>query len=78
MWANGLRSSCLIVRTHFELGDEAAYLQAVAAHVAEVQHQGDVVVLAQASMAGAEAFVRTAKPVLSSPRLGVLGALELL
>ncbi len=71
-------SHCPDAWAHFERGDEAAYLQAVAAHVAEVQHRGDVMVLAQASMAGAEAFVRTVKPVLSSPRLGVLGALALL
>ena len=62
----------------FEQGDEEAYLWAVAAHADEVAGRGDVVVLAQASMAGAERFVRTGKPVLSSPRLGVMGALGLL
>lgn len=62
----------------FERGDEAGYVRSVAAHVDEVEARGDVVVLAQASMAGAERFVRTGKPVLSSPRLGVLGALGLL
>ena len=63
---------------YFEAGDEEGYLRAVAAHADEVAGRGDVVVLAQASMAGAERFVRTGKPVLSSPRLGVLGALKLL
>lgn len=63
---------------YFEGGDEEAYLRRVAEHVDEVEARGGVVVLAQASMAGAERFVRTAKPVLSSPRLGVLGALKLL
>lgn len=63
---------------YFEQGDEQAYLRAVAAHADEVAGRGDVIVLAQASMAGAERFVRTGKPVLSSPRLGMLGALELL
>lgn len=64
--------------SHFGRGDENAYLRAVAAHVDEVQAHGDVVVLAQASMLGAETLVRTTKPVLSSPRLGVSAALELL
>ena len=71
-------SHCEEAWAHFEQGDESSYLHAVAAHVDEVQERGDVIVLAQASMAGAEALVRTAKPVLSSPRLGLLGALELL
>jgi len=69
---------CEGVWDHFERGDKDAYLRAVAAHVDEVQAQGEVVVLAQASMLGAEAWVKTAKPVLSSPRLGLLAALELL
>lgn len=63
---------------YFEAGDEEGYLRAVAAHADEVAGRGDVVVLAQASMAGAERFVRTGKPVLSSPRSGVSGVLELL
>lgn len=62
----------------FERGDEEAYLRAVAAHIDETAGRGDLVVLAQASMAGAERFVRTPKPVLSSPRLGVSGGLRLL
>ena len=71
-------SLCPDAWRYFESGDEAAYLRAVATHVDEVAGRGDVIVLAQASMAGAERFVRTSKSVLSSPRLGVLGALELL
>ena len=62
----------------FERGDETAYLRAIAAHVDTVAAQGDVVALAQASMAGAEALVETEKPVLSSPKLGVLAAVSLL
>ena len=62
----------------FERGDETAYLRAIAAHVDTVAAQGDVVALAQASMAGAEALVKTKKPVLSSPKLGVLAAVSLL
>lgn len=71
-------SLCKGAWDHFERGDEIGYLRAVAAHADRAAHQGEVIVLAQASMAGAEAFVRTPKPVLSSPRLGLLGALALL
>ncbi len=71
-------SLCPDAWNYFERGDEEAYLRAVAAHIDGVAGRGDVVVLAQASMAGAERFVRTSKTVLSSPRLGVLGALGLL
>ncbi len=60
----------------FERGDEQGYLRAIAAHVDRVAERGDVIALAQASMAGAEAFVKTAKPVLSSPRLGLLEAVK--
>ena len=62
----------------FERGDERDYLQAIAAHVDRVAAQGEVVALAQASMAGAETFVQTKKSVLSSPKLGVLAAASLL
>lgn len=60
----------------FERGDETGYLHAIAEHVDEIAAQGDVVALAQASMAGAEAFVKTSKTVLSSPRLGLLEAVK--
>ncbi len=71
-------SVCEDAWSHFERGDEDAYLRAVAAHVDVVEAHGDVIVLAQASMLGAEASVKTPKPVLSSPRLGLLAALKLL
>lgn len=71
-------SLCPDAWRYFEQDDEARYLKTVAACVDKVTPRGDVIVLAQASMAGAERFVRTAKPVLSSPRLGVSGALGLL
>lgn len=63
---------------HFEAGDEAAYLRVIAEHVDAVAPHADVIVLAQASMMGAERYVVTEKPVLSSPVLGVKAALELL
>ena len=62
--------------TWFEQGDEAGYLRAIAAHVDSVAERGDVIALAQASMAGAEAFVQTEKLVLSSPKLGLLEAVK--
>lgn len=71
-------SLCPGAWNYFERGDEDAYLQAIAAHADDVASRGEVVVLAQASMAGAERLMQTAKPVLSSPRLGVLGVLGLL
>lgn len=71
-------SVCEDAWSHFERGDENAYLMAVAAHVDGVQAHGEVIVLAQASMLGVEKWVRTTKPVLSSPRLGLLAALGLL
>ncbi|HZN15991.1 MAG TPA: aspartate/glutamate racemase family protein [Acidimicrobiales bacterium] len=56
---------------HFEAGDMEAYLDAIAQHVDAVADSAEVVVLAQASMAGAATRCRTSTPVLSSPVLGV-------
>lgn len=63
---------------HFGVGELETYLRVIAEHVDEVAPDADVIVLAQASMAGAERFVKTHKPVLSSPELGVEAALEVL
>ena len=61
---------------HFEAGRQAAYLQAVAASVRAAAGGAGVVVLAQASMAGAaEHLLDLGKPVLSSPELGMRAAL---
>ncbi|MFD9718687.1 arylsulfatase [Streptomyces sp. NPDC059076] len=68
-------------------GDREGYLDSVAAAVdalcapdadvdADADADVDVVVLAQASMADAGGRVRTAVPVLSSPRSGLRGAVE--
>ncbi|HEX4904592.1 MAG TPA: aspartate/glutamate racemase family protein [Acidimicrobiales bacterium] len=62
---------CLDAWAHFERGDVDAYLDAVAAHVDAIAPDVDVVVLAQASMAGAAERCRTGRPVLASPGLGV-------
>ncbi len=66
---------------HFEAGDMGAYARSIAEIiVAELRnHQVDCIVLAQGSMAVAEPLLSdTGLPVLSSPRLGVLRALQLL
>lgn len=63
--------------THFEAGQQEAYLATIAAAVRRHGHAGDTVVLAQASMAGAaERLADTGLVVLSSPRLGVMEALR--
>jgi hypothetical protein len=63
----------------FETGDAAGYRSHVAAHVRAVAHQGDVVVLAQASMADAAKELSDLEvPVLTSPRLGLAAALAAL
>ena len=62
----------------FEQGDFAAYLRRIADALKTVD-DCDVVVLAQASMAGAaELCSGLAVPVLSSPRLGLESALALM
>ncbi|MEU3725874.1 aspartate/glutamate racemase family protein [Streptomyces sp. NPDC031705] len=59
----------------FEAGDTAGYLAAVA-EAADAVTDADVIVLAQASMAGAARLVRTSSPVLSSPAPGLAAALS--
>jgi hypothetical protein len=60
----------------FEAGDIDAYLKIIASAVDSVSPaDSDVVVLAQASMAGAALLSTTTLPVLSSPRLAVVAAL---
>ncbi|AZM92269.1 arylsulfatase [Streptomyces sp. W1SF4] len=58
----------------FEAGDVGGYLRAVASAADRVKG-ADVIVLAQASMAGAVPLVRTRIPVLASPALGLAAAL---
>ncbi|WP_234362145.1 aspartate/glutamate racemase family protein [Streptomyces sp. IMTB 1903] len=72
------------VRTHlvdgaweaFEAGDTARYLARVAA-AADAVTGADVIVLAQASMAGAAESATTGIPVLASPGTGLAAALSL-
>lgn len=66
---------------HFEAGDMQAYARSIADTInAELgEDSPDCIVLAQGSMAVAEPLLAdTGLPVLSSPRLGVVQALELL
>ncbi|MET8751766.1 aspartate/glutamate racemase family protein [Streptomyces sp. NPDC004667] len=60
----------------FVAGDTAGHLAAVAEAVDAVT-DADVIVLAQASMAGAAPLARTRVPVLSSPGPGLAAALRL-
>ncbi|MFD4865202.1 aspartate/glutamate racemase family protein [Streptomyces sp. NPDC058412] len=72
------------VRTHlvagawerFEAGDTAGYLDRVAA-AADAVTGADVIVLAQASMAGAAGLTASPVPVLSSPAPGLAAGLAL-
>lgn len=62
---------------HFERGDRAAYVAAVAEAVRGAADQADVVVLAQASMAPAQQSLQDlGVPVLASPALGVAAIVE--
>ncbi|MEO6888821.1 MAG: aspartate/glutamate racemase family protein [Ktedonobacteraceae bacterium] len=62
---------------HFERGEHEAYLQAVADQLQRVASQGDIIVLAQASMARVtELCPDLSIPVLTSPRSGFVAALE--
>lgn len=60
----------------FDQGDQAGYWDAIAKSLHEADDLGDVVVLAQASMAGAAPLCADlGVPILSSPRLGLEAAL---
>ncbi|CAL9620628.1 aspartate/glutamate racemase family protein [Streptomyces sp. enrichment culture] len=58
---------------HFEVGDTERYVRLVAA-AADAVTDADAIVLAQASMAPAQALTTTGVPVLSSPRPGLAAA----
>lgn len=68
-------SPCLAAWRHFEAGDLDAYHREIAGHVRVVAAEADVVVLAQASMAGAAALL-PGLPVLTSPRAAVVEAIR--
>ena len=65
------------VSFYMEAGDLSGYARTIARQITEHAYAGDVVVLAQASMAqAAECFERADVELLSSPRLGVEAALK--
>jgi len=73
------RILCTEAWPRFEAGDRDGFLTAVAEDVRAGSAGCDVVVLAQASMAGAADLLSDLPiPVLSSPRLGLVAALALL
>lgn len=62
---------------HFERGEQAAYLSAIAAAIRSVAPLPDVIILAQASMSDASGLCADLPiPILSSPRLGLAAALR--
>ncbi|WP_438008134.1 aspartate/glutamate racemase family protein [Sorangium sp. So ce321] len=62
---------------HFERGDQAGYLQAIAAKLRDVAPSADAIVLAQASMADAVGLCPDVPvPVFSSPRPGLEAAIR--
>lgn len=70
---------CVGAWEKFEAGDLPGYHHAIAAALQAIEDAGDVIVLAQASMAPAALLCPDIKvPILSSPRLGVEKALKLL
>lgn len=83
--AQGCEASPIVIMCqpawrHFEAGDMEAYARSIADTIkAEVRNDiPDCIVLAQGSMAVAESLLGDiGLPVLSSPRLGVLRALDL-
>ncbi len=61
----------------FEQGDHAGYIEEIAACLRAAATRGDVIVLAQASMAQAAARCADLPvPILSSPRLGLEAAVQ--
>lgn len=63
--------------SYFEANDQEGYLQNIAAHLQQYAQQGDVIVLAQASMANAVNHCPPLPiPILSSPALGIEAALN--
>lgn len=72
-----LDAPCFDAWVRFEEGDIAGYHRDIAGCVDALDAMIEVVVLAQASMAGATALVKTDRVVLSSPRAAVRAALRL-
>lgn len=70
---------CSAAWAHFLAGDHAAYAKALAQQVSQSARAGEVVMLAQASMAPATPLIdRSDIEILTSPEIGVRAALSLL
>jgi hypothetical protein len=68
---------CVGAWERFEAGDQAGYWAEIAGALHRAEFLGDVIVLAQASMAGAAALCSDLPvPILSSPRLGAEAAVR--
>jgi Asp/Glu/hydantoin racemase len=73
-----IESPCVDAWTLFESGDTEGYLDRVAAHARQTADHADVIVLAQASMAGAADWLTDLPiPVLTSPSTAVQHAAAL-
>ena len=64
--------------THFEASETDRYLQSIVSTIDAIPGPVDVIVLAQASMASAAGRCRSDVPVLSSPRLAVERAVQVI
>ena len=70
---------CATAWDHFVAEDMSSYLQVIAEEIDHCVAIGDVLILAQASMAEAVALcVSVSVPILSSPRLGLRAALAMM
>lgn len=68
---------CTSAWRQFELGNQEAYLREIARDMQAVADQGDIIVLAQASMArAAQLCPDLTLPILTSPRSGLIAALQ--
>ena len=68
---------CSDAWAYFEQGDIVSYCRTIANQLQQASQDSDVIVLAQASMAGAIAYCSdSAIPILSSPRLGLAAAIK--
>lgn len=73
-----VEAPCLEAWAAFEAGDLGSYYASIARHARGLAGDFDVIVLAQASMAPAAALLHgLSVPVLTSPRLAVLRAVEI-
>jgi len=68
---------CEVAWTKFKAGDQDGYLTEIAQTLTKNASKGDVIVLAQASMAAAISLCPDLPiPILSSPRLGLVAAIQ--